>query len=91
MVISMGDTLIDIGEPSSIKGVLVNNVAEISELFIIRRNDSVESYKVKQPGEKYSSTFYYTGNELDDFLQSNERKALVFLVRKKMSLNLAIL
>lgn len=78
MIISMHGTSINVGEPSSIKGILVNDGVGVVRVFIIRRNDSVEIHEVKDKGSTYSSAHYYTGVELGLFLESKEKKAFVF-------------
>lgn len=78
MVIEINEKLINIGEHSSIKGILVNDDVGIVRIFVIRRNDPVEVHEVKYKGSTYSSAHYYTGVELDLFLESKEKEALVF-------------
>lgn len=78
MIISMHGTSINVGEPSSIKAILVNNDVGVVRLFVIQHNDSVEIHEVKDKGSTYSSAHYYTGVELDLFLKSKEKEALVF-------------
>ena len=78
MVIEVNEKLINIGERSSIKGIVESNDVGIVRLFVIQRDDSVEVHEIKQPDLKYSSAHYYAGVELDFFLESREKKALVF-------------
>lgn len=80
MIIEINEKLINIGERSSIKGIIESEEAGVVRLFVIHHNDSVEVHEIKQPDLKYSSAHYYVGVELDFFLESREKKALVFLV-----------
>ena len=78
MIISVHGTSINVGEPSSIKAILVNNDVGVVRLFVIRRNDSVEIHEEKDKGSTYSSAHYYTGVELDLFLKSKEKGSSCF-------------
>lgn len=78
MVIEINEKLINIGERSFIKGILVSEEAGITKVFVIHRDDSVEICEAGHTGSKFSVAYHYTGVELDLFLETIEKKALVF-------------